>query len=225
MNGWETVAPKSYFRSKGSAYRGEGARPEKLRNGRLKEVLLRDKPEVIRQRPKHFFLGPATGVEESLLPLASAPFLFARITGPRTNIHSRLTPLFTDGCLFLPPLRHSHPPQTPFFSLQLYISLSPPWLFVALVYFSPPSSLFFPSFVLLTVILEVECRRSIIDGQRGKLSIPGNPKENLYSRTLSVVVYTEALEFRVGYLRGCIFLRFLGRSWIYGAERSRGSFC
>lgn len=125
-----------------------GGRPEKLRNGRLKEVLLRDKPEVIRQRPKHFFLGPAAGVEESLLPLASAPFLFAGITGPRTNIHSRLTPLFTDGSLPRshpsPPPRRAYPPPTPFFALQLYISLSLPWLLAALVYFSPPSSLFFP---------------------------------------------------------------------------------
>lgn len=178
---------------------------------------------MIRQRPKHFFLGPATGVEESLLPLASAPFLFAGITGPRTNIHSRLTPLFTDGCLLHPPAPFLPSANPLFHSAVVYFSFAP----VAFRYtrlflsFLRP---FFPSTVLLTVILEVECRRSIIDGQRGKLSILGNPREHLYSRILSMVVYTGALEFGVGCLRRCVFLRFLGRSWIYGAIESRGSF-
>lgn len=77
---------KLYFRSVGSVS-GPDAR---ARNGRLKEVLLRDKPEVIR------------------LPRGKLSFLpagfFAGLRPP-TNIHSRLTPLFTVcGCLssFLP---------------------------------------------------------------------------------------------------------------------------
>lgn len=62
----------------------------RARNGRLKEVLLRDKPEVIR------------------LPRGKLSFLPAGFfvgLRPPTNIHSRLTPLFTVcGCLsgFLP---------------------------------------------------------------------------------------------------------------------------
>lgn len=53
----------------------------RARNGRLKEVLLRDKPEVIwLSRGETFF--PFCGLSR-------------RITGPPTNIHSRLTLLFT----------------------------------------------------------------------------------------------------------------------------------
>lgn len=62
-----------------------GAPGVRARDGRLKEVLLRDKPEVIRlPRGKLFFL----------------PAGFFVGLRPPTNIHSRLTPLFTVcGCL------------------------------------------------------------------------------------------------------------------------------
>lgn len=71
---------KLYFRSKGPGIKADA----RTRNGRLKEVLLRDKPEVIRlSRGKLSFLrGFFVGLR------------------PPTNIHSRLTLLFTVcGCL------------------------------------------------------------------------------------------------------------------------------
>lgn len=107
--------------------------PTEVRNDRLKEVLLRDKPEVIRLRPKHFFLLVFTRVEKKVYPFQVTNGFcfvpFGRDYRPRTNIHSRLTPLFTIRCFSVYP-RHPSPPYfLLFFSTQprrypFYIS---PW--------------------------------------------------------------------------------------------------
>lgn len=64
---------------------------EGVRNDRLKQVLLRDKPEVIRLRPKHFFpllnRGKKVYLSPSLLPLKPLRSFLAGITGlGRTSI-------------------------------------------------------------------------------------------------------------------------------------------
>lgn len=66
-------AARSYFRSRRSA-----SGPTEVRNDRLKEVLLRDKPEVIRLRPKHFFPLPTKNRSfwPGLRPLDEHPFSF-----------------------------------------------------------------------------------------------------------------------------------------------------
>lgn len=50
--------------------------PTKVRNDRLKEVLPRDKPEVIRLRPKHFF--PLLNKGKKVHPFLSLPRLPAK---------------------------------------------------------------------------------------------------------------------------------------------------
>lgn len=79
-------APRSYFRSKGSNIRPQEATGWKVRDSRLKEVLLRDKPEVIRLHseesfspyPNHFFhFLRSTLFFLCLIPSLS---LFSRIT-------------------------------------------------------------------------------------------------------------------------------------------------
>jgi hypothetical protein len=85
-------------RSQAALFPVEGARIRpntRTRNGRLKEVLLRDKPEVIRlSRGKLSFL----------------PAGFFVGLRPPTNIHSRLTLLFT-VCGYLLVSPHPRPPE------------------------------------------------------------------------------------------------------------------
>lgn len=107
--------------------------PTEVRNDRLKEVLLRDKPEVIRLRPKHFFLLVFTRVEKKVYPFQVANGFcfvpFGRDYRPRTNIHSRLTPLFTIRCFSVYP-RHPSPPYfLLFFSThpRRYLFYISPW--------------------------------------------------------------------------------------------------
>ena len=114
----KSEAAKSYFRSRRSAKIGL----TKVRNDRLKQVLLRDKPEVIRLRPKHFFpfLSRGKKVYPLLPPPLPPPSLFGRDYGPWTDIHSRLTPLFTVHCFSFQPLPSPPPSHPPF--------LTPSWL-------------------------------------------------------------------------------------------------
>lgn len=111
-------AARSYFRSRRSA-----SGPTEVRNDRLKEVLLRDKPEVIRLRPKHFF--PLLNRGKKVYPFQPRTVPFGRDYGPWTNIHSRLTPLFTVHCFSfqpLPSLPFLTPPTILLFSILLLLS-------------------------------------------------------------------------------------------------------
>ena len=76
--------------------------------------------------PPQSFTPQRTG-EKKVYPFASCTrllpsFLFGRDYGPRTNIHSRLTPLFTVRCFPLPP---PPPPHAPFSSFLFHLHYPP----------------------------------------------------------------------------------------------------
>lgn len=100
--------------------------PTEVRNDRLKQVLLRDKPEVIRPRPKHFF--PLLHRGKKVYPFQPRTVPFGRDYVPWTNIH----PFSFNAFIYRPLLFLS----TPSFSLPF---LTPPTIPSSPLLYSPAS--------------------------------------------------------------------------------------